>query len=117
MERLTYNRYKCSDNIITIDLHNGFTIICLKMWNHENGYYEIEYRITENTIDKWDFINDEPVIIKADYKTINSAILKDVADKVRAGYFKPYEERCSYELLCFEKGNDFFEQERLHDTV
>lgn len=44
MERLTYTEYKGCRDILTIDLHNGYTIIAIKSWTREyNNYYvEIE---------------------------------------------------------------------------
>lgn len=29
MNKLTYKNYKNSDNILTIDLHNGYTVIAI----------------------------------------------------------------------------------------
>ena len=39
-----------------------------------------------------------------------------VADENGEKYFDPFVERYEYELACFERGNELFEQERLNST-
>lgn len=39
-----------------------------------------------------------------------------VSDKNGEKYFDPFVERYEYELKCFERGNELFEQERLSKT-
>ena len=39
-----------------------------------------------------------------------------VADKNGEKYFDPFVERYEYELACFERGNELFEQERLNQA-
>ena len=116
MGKLTYTEYRGCKDIITIDLHNDYTIIAIKSWNKEKENYTVEFRITEDTVDKWDLISElESVEFVANYKTINSAILKHVATLFRNGFFDYYIQRYEYELQCFDKGNDFFESKRLGD--
>ena len=106
MERLTYKEYKGCKDILTIDLHNGYTIIAIKSWNKDREIYNVEFRITENTVDKWDLIEeDESVYFSEDYKTINSSILKYVASNYSDGYYSYYIERYRYELYCFDTWN------------
>ena len=33
--KLTYTEYKGSKDILTIDLHNDYTVIAIKIWNTE----------------------------------------------------------------------------------
>lgn len=114
MKRLTYQKYKGSDNILTIDLHNGYTIIAIKSWNKDKQNYNVELRLKENSIGKWDLIDDaENLVINANYKTINLAILRRVSDFVKAGLIDYCIQLYEYELKCFERGNELFERERL----
>ena len=37
--KLTYTEYRGCKDILTIDLHNGYTILAIKIWNKENEEY------------------------------------------------------------------------------
>lgn len=113
-KRLTYEEYKGCKDIITIDLHNGFTVIAIKMWNKNKHNYSVQLMLKENTIDKWDLIEKaESLEFNANYKTINSAILKQVAEYLEEGFFNYYIEIFEYELKCFDIGYELDEKERL----
>lgn len=115
MEQLTYTKYRKSDNIIIIDLHNGYSIVAIKMWDKEKEQYEVEYRLQENTIDKWELLfadTDIEFKYKATFKTINSAILKEVANLLKDGTLDKYIESYEYELDCYTKGIEVLEVER-----
>ena len=113
-KRLTYEEYKGCKDIITIDLHNGFTVIAIKMWNKDRHNYSVQLMLKENTIDKWDLIEKaECLEFNVNYKTINSAILKQVAKYLKEDFFNYYIERFNYEIKCFEIGNKIIEKESL----
>ena len=117
MKKLTYIEYKGCKDIITIDLHNGYTIIAIKSWNAEKENYTVELRIKEKTVDKWDLIEDaECLEFKANYKTINSAILKQVATLLDNGFFDYYIQRYEYELNCFDIGDEIATKNNFGDT-
>ena len=114
--RLTYKNYKGCKDILTIDLHNDYTVIAIKSWNPDEQKYDVEFRITEKSIDKWDLIQEmESVEFNVDYKIINKAILKHIATLLSDGFFDYYIDRYEYELKCFDRGNELFEIERLGD--
>lgn len=114
MERLTYTEYKGCRDILTIDLHNGYTIIAIKSWTREYNNYYVELKLKRNDVERWDTIEDaESVVFSNDYKTINVAILKHVSSLMDDGFFDKYINRYEYELKCFEIGNDIVEKERL----
>ena len=48
--RLKYEKYKGLDNIITINLHNGFTVIAISSFNEENNEYVAELHLKDNQI-------------------------------------------------------------------
>ena len=115
MERLKYENYRGCKDILTIDLHNKYTVIAIKSWNQDERKYNVEFRITENSIDKWDLIQEmESVEFNVNYKTINKAILKHVANLLSEGFFDYYVQRYEYEMKCFDVGNDLAESERLN---
>lgn len=112
--RLKYEEYKGSKDILTIDLHNNYTVIAIKIWNADKHNYTVELRIKENTVDKWDLIEKaESLEFNVDYKIINKAILKQVSTFLDEGFFDYYIQRYEYELNCTDKGNEFYENKRL----
>lgn len=118
MEKLIYKKYKGLENIITIDLHNGYTIIAISSWNKESHHYNADLYLKDNLINNWLLIeNVENLIINANYKTIHSALLKQVASFLKEGFFERYIKRYEYEQKCFEKGNELLEKELLKRSV
>ena len=113
-ERLTYSEYRGCKDILTIDLHNDYTVIAIKIWNKNKNNYTVEFRITEDNVDKWDLIEKaESIEFNVDYKIINKAILKHIATLLSDGFFDYYIDRYKYELKCFDIGNEIVEKERL----
>ena len=113
MQRLKYEKYRNSNEIITIDLHNGYTVIAIS--TGENGSYIATLFLKENTIDTWKLIeNAENLEFHANQNTINSAILKKVSSFLEEGFFDYYIQRYEYEMKCFDIGNDLAESERLN---
>lgn len=114
MERLTYKNYRGCKDILTIDLHNHYTVIAIKSWNPDEKKYDVQLMLKENTVDKWDLIEKtESIEFNVDYKIINKAILKHIATLLSEGFFDYYIDRYEYELKCFNRGNELFENERL----
>lgn len=114
--KLTYENYRGCKDILTIDLHNDYTIIAIKSFKPDKRKYDVEFRITEDTVDKWDLIQEmESVEFYTDYKTINKAILKHISTLLSDGFFDYYIQRYEYEIKCFDRGNALFENERMGD--
>ena len=104
---------KFSNDAISIKLHNGFTIIAMKTYNKESALYNVTFYIKADTVDLLDLIHSqENVEFEDDYKSINIAILKYVSSLQSCGFFDRAIERYEYMLKCFDKGNEFFENER-----
>lgn len=113
--KLTYTEYKGSKDIIIIDLHNNYSIIAIKMWNKDKQNYTVELRIKQNTVEKWDLIEDfENLEFDTDYRFINSAILKQVSLLFINGLLDSYIKRFEYELDCLDMGNEIVEKKRLN---
>lgn len=116
MEKLKYERFNNSDNVVTIDLHNGYTVIAVSGWQPKDRNYITTLFLKDNSVDTWNLIEQaESLEFQASNKTINSAILKLVSTYLAEGFFDSYIDRCEYEMKCFEKGNDLFETERMVD--
>ena len=121
MQKLTYEEYRGCKDILMIDLHNGYTIIAIKIWNKEKENYTVELRIKENTVNKWDLIDNrndskpEEFVFDTNYRYINSTILKKVSQLFEEGFFDYYIDRYNYEIKCLNRGNSFYEKERLGD--
>ena len=113
--RLEYQNYRGCKDIITIDLHNNYTVIAIKLWNSDEHKYIVQLMLKENTVDKWDLIEKaDEIEFHVGYKIINKAILKQVATFLKECFFDYYIERYEYELNCFNIGNDLAESERLN---
>lgn len=118
MEKLTYKEYKGNKNILTIDLHNDYTVIAIKTFNKDKNIYTVDFMLKENTVSKWDVIEKtQDIEFDATSKSINSAILKQVATFLNEGFFDYYIQRYEYEMKCFDVGNDLAESDRLANNI
>ena len=116
MQRLKYEKFNNSNDVITIDLHNGYTVIAITGFNAENRVYTTTLFLKENTIDTWKLIeNAENLEFHANHNAINSAILKQVSTFLQEGFFNYYIQIYEYEMKCLDKGNSIYEKERLGD--
>ena len=116
MQRLKYEKFNNSNEVITINLHNGYSVIAVTGFDTENGVYATTLFLKDNTIDTWKLIeNAENLEFHANHNTINSAILKQVSTFLQEGFFNYYIQRYEYEMKCFDKGNSIYEKERLGD--
>ena len=116
MQRLKYKKINNSNEVITIDLYNGYTVIAVTGFDVETKTYITTLFLKENTIDTWKLIeNAENLEFHVNHNTINSAILKQVSTFLQEGFFDYYIQRYEYEMKCFDKGNSIYEKERLGD--
>ena len=114
MKKLTYQ--KIVNSVIEIDLQNGYTIRAIIVPNKEENNYKASLELKDNETSLYDLMGDfEHLIIKATDRTIYSTVLKEVASLMENNKFDRYFERYEYMLNCFDKGNEFYEQERLGD--
>ena len=112
--KLEYRNYMGCKDIITIDLHNDYTVIAIKSWNPDEQKYIVQLMLKENTVDKWDLIEKaESIEFNVDYKIINKAILKHVATLLSDGFFDYYINRYEYEMKCFDIGDSQLKEEKI----
>ena len=115
MQKLKYKKFNNSNDVIMIDLYNGYTVIAITGFDVENRVYTTTLFLKDNTIDTWKLIeNAENLEFHANQNTINSAILKQVSTFLEEGFFDYYIQRYEYESNCFDIGNDLAESGRLN---
>lgn len=115
LNMLTYKRYKNAENIISINLNNDYSVIAVWSYDSTDNYYDTTLFLKENTIDKLDLIKDD-LIFYATRKTINSAILKQVATYLDESFFEYYIRRYEYDLKCCEIGNEEIKKEQFFNA-
>jgi len=107
-------RYETEANVIvSIDLQNGYTVIAMARWDNEKKKYYTTLRLRENTVEKWDLIEEAANIeMESDIKTIKRDMAQYVTNLLTDGFFKKYIDRYEYELKCFDRGFEIMEKER-----
>lgn len=98
------------DTSITIDLHNGYSILAMSRWNKEERLYNTTLFIKKNEIDRYDLI-DLTLRVETDNK---KELCMEILKCVENTDFTYYINRTKYELDCFERGNALYERERLN---
>ena len=112
-KRLKYEKWNNCDNVIIIDLHNGYSVIAI--WSQNEQEFSVTLHLKENTTDMWDLIVDD-WSFTANQKTIHAAILKSVADSLENGFFNKFIERNEYYFKCSQLGCDLLDKESKGDN-
>jgi len=111
MEKLRYEKYNGLDSMIIIDLHNGYSVVAANGWDREEKNYKVSLFLKDNGIDTLSLIEEAKAVeIRADYKTVNAAVLRRVSEFLETEFFDPYIERAMYEQKCFDIGNMVIEE-------
>ena len=105
-KRLKYEKWNGCDNVIIIDLHNGYSVIAI--WSQNENEFTVTLHLKENSIDRWDLIVDDWKF-NATKGTINAAILRTVADSLENGFFESSIERSNYYIECENIGSNIKE--------
>ena len=105
-------RYETEANVIvSIDLQNGYSVIAMARWNNEKKKYYTTLRLRENSVEKWDLIEEATnVEVESDMKTVKRDMAQYVTDLLTDGFFKKYIDRYEYELKCFDRGFEIMEK-------
>lgn len=77
----------------------------------ENNTYNISLELRRVDIGKWDMLDQKHYSITSD--NINMAVYEFIMNKFINGFFEKFITNYEYELVCFERGNELFELERL----
>lgn len=117
MARLSYNRFNNSNDILTIDLHNNYTVVALSGWNRETEKYTATLYLKENTTDMLSLIEKaENIEFEATPKTICLTVLKHVSALYEEGFFDYYINRYKYEMKCFDIGHEQLDGKGLYNA-
>jgi hypothetical protein len=113
LKKLTYE--KIADSLIKIELQNDYNVIAIITTKELR--YDVSLYLVHKETSLYDLMGDyEHLTFNATNKTIYSAVLKEVATLMENNKFNRYFERYEYMLDCFDKGNEFYEQERKGDN-
>lgn len=113
MKRLRYE--KTSDLTIKINLENGYWVRADALYNYESKRYDIKFYIKEDTIDKdvaIEKLNNQHVSFDGNRKTIKTDITQYVSVLLSQNYFDDSIKHYEYEIKCFDKGHEIFEEEK-----
>lgn len=110
-KRLKYEKINNCDNVISIDLHNDYSIIAVTGYGNEGeNSYTTTLFIKYKDIDTWRMVS-EGVFFETTSKTINSAILKHVSFLLENGNIDKYIDSYSFEIDCLNRGIEIAESE------
>lgn len=102
MQKLTYT--KIGDGVIEIPLPNGFIIHALSLYDKEAAIYKTSFYLRKQDIHILALMgNYYEIEFEANYKTINSAILKEVSSLFYKHEFTYYFNYYDLMLKCFEE--------------
>lgn len=105
MQKLTYNRI--GEGVIEIDLHNGFIVHAISLYDKENTKYKTSLYLRNEDIHILALMGKfYEMEFEDTFKTINSSILKDVSCRFYKHEFDYYFDYYNLMLRCFEE-NDF----------
>ena len=111
-QKLKYERINNSNDSISIDLDNGYSVIAMSGYNKEEEKYITTLFIKDNEFTTLRQI-DENIKFAATYKTINSAILKHVSDLLADGTMDKHIQSYEFEEECTSRGIEIIEKEKL----
>ena len=115
-EKLTYVRMNNSDDVVTIDLHNGYSVMAVSGWDRENHRYIVTLYISKNGYDCWKIVEGaEKIEITGSYRTVHPIILKKVATMNDSGFFESHIKRYEFMLACVDSFYKLLEQAQEDD--
>lgn len=101
---------------IEFDLENNYKVKAEYVFEKELGKYIVTFYLRQSQVGMWDQIDKATdITFDSPRETIKIDIAKYFTKLLIEGFFKYYIDRYMYQMKCFDKGNDFFERERLND--
>lgn len=113
-------------NTLTIELsdfgYKNYFVECVYYFDKREGKYSLSIWLNRNDMEDRMRLSSKKVDIQYIYGTRETIVenicrivhqAATVADKDGIRYFDRFVERYEYELACFERGNELFEQERM----
>ena len=101
-----------SNNTISIDMKNGYSVIPMTLWDSFNKNYQVTFYLKGDTYDTLELIETkEKFIVESNIKEIKLDVTKIVSELLLEGFFKKYTDRYEYMMKCFDRGNELYESE------
>ena len=111
MEKLYYKKMNNSNNVLIIDLHNGFSIMSVSGFDSETGKCKISLFIGQNGIDTWSLIEKaDGIEIDTHGNSLNMSILKLVSSYLESGFFDYYMKRYQFMVACVDSFYNLLEK-------
>lgn len=112
--------YKYLGETIAIELpaecgYEGYSVECTYKYNKYQSKYVLSMWLKHNDVDDKFKIDSQEIdtqMISGSEHTVRSNICRIVEQASLSGFFTHYIERFEYTYLCFQRGNDIFEEER-----
>ena len=122
-------RPRCKGQTIEINLskwgYENYIVDCTYCFDKHEGKYSLSMWLSRNDIGDRMRLSYKKVDTQYIYGTRETIVenicrivhqAATVTDENGEKYFDPFVERYEYELACFERGNELFEQERINRT-
>ena len=113
-------RPKSKGNTLTINLsewgYQDYFVECSYYFDKKQGKYSLSMWINRNDMEDRMALSSKKIdtqYISGTRETIIENVCRVVHQACMSKYFDYFVERYEYELKCFERGNELFEQERL----
>ena len=99
------------DLVIRIDLQEvNYEVIAMAKWDKDIRKYIASLYIKRYDIEQFDLMKEYEIItFAAGRRNIKPTITHFVENEYRKGKLQYYIDRYEYYLKCFDKGNDYFE--------
>ena len=113
-------KYRDKRTTLTIDLpeecgHEGYSVDCSYSFDIEQKQYLLSMGLRRNDIGDIQSIDSQ--YVSGDKNTIEYNIQHIVKYASMSGYFEKYIQKYEYTYKCFDKGNDYFEKEKLGEET
>ena len=113
MKRLKYTKLNNANNVLSIDLGNGYSVIAIHGYSKILNQFEVTLFIKDNQFATWRMIgNAEKLSFGGTFKTINAIILKEIEALHEDKFFNYYIEQYQFEESCLSDVIEKVERER-----
>lgn len=97
--------------------YTGYSVKCIYKYKKKKEKYSLQMRLVHEDFDDEFKIDSQEIdtqYIPGTRESIESNIARIVEYAALSGFFDEYVKKFEYTYKCFDKGNDFFEKERLN---
>ena len=106
-------RYRNEGTTISVNLpRTDYTVYMMANYNKDTDTYYTKLYIMRNDVEDLNLIDDK-FKFKSNFSTLKLDMANYITEQFNKGFFDYYIEKYDYQQKCFEKGNDFYEDERI----